>query len=487
MPPHLLAIDLGTTTCRAVLFDLEGNEVAGAQIGTPMAYPAPAHAEADPEEWWRAVVSVVRQTLAGAAERGAAAHDVAAIGVAGLMHSPVLLDEAGKAVAPVLPWIDQRSVPQLELLRRETGQRVANASAPRIRWLRDHHPLLLAEVRHLLLPKDYIRYRLTGEFCTDPSDAGGTGMFDRATGTWHDDLVALSGLPSEALPRVQPSASLAGTVTVEAAAETGLGVGTPVAAGGADAFVTRLGTGPLAPGEVCIYLGTATWIAVATPGGAGGSGMSGLGANTCTGSALRWLRDLLADDYESLVRHAAEVPPGAEGLFFLPHLMGERGPYEEPHARGGFVGLTLRHGRGHLARAILEGTAFQIRRVLDAGLAGRTRRWSDTAQAPDAPLPRPTGGVACGGGARSALWMEILTAVTGIELRVPVVVEAGALGVAMLAGAAAGIVDLDVARDHMVRPGATHAPEPPLVKTYDALYRRYCQLDDLLLPWFRGQ
>src|SRR6266508_6299794 len=148
--PHLLAIDLGTTTCRSVLFDLEGNEVAGAQTGTPMVYPAPAQAEADPKEWWGAVVSVVRQTLAGARERGVAAQDVAAIGVTGLMHSPVLLDEAGRSVAPVLPWIDQRSVPQLEVLRRGTGQRVANASAPRVRWLHDHHPLLLADVRHLL-------------------------------------------------------------------------------------------------------------------------------------------------------------------------------------------------------------------------------------------------------------------------------------------------------------------------------------------------
>ncbi|HEY8884283.1 MAG TPA: FGGY-family carbohydrate kinase, partial [Chloroflexota bacterium] len=256
-----------------------------------------------------------------------------------------------------------------------------------------------------------------------------------------------------------------------------------VSIGGADTLCTRLGAGQLGASELCLYLGTAAWLSVVERRGADGKPMMrGFGATSTTGAALRWTRDLLApiaaesrdDGYAALTELAEDVPPGAEGLFFLPHLMGERGPRPDPLARGALVGLTLRHGRPHVVRAILEGTAFQIRRLLDGRLPGRQRLGHDL-----------IGGVACGGATRSPLWIQIIADVTGLVLRVPVIVEAASLGAAILGGAAAGVLALDEAQARMVRVGPVYQPRPAIAARYAELYRRHCQLDDLLAPWFR--
>ena len=547
MSTYLLGLDVGSTTCRCAIFDAEGQAVAWAAVEGTVRYPRPRWAEVDPEQWWQNTVAVIRGALADAEQRGVAPEQIAGVGLTGLMHAPVLLDHAGVPVAPAMLWMDQRCAPQCDAMVREgeaLGIRGArrfgtSLSAPKLRWLAEAQPDVLARAAHLLLPKDFVRFHLAGEGGTDPSDAGGTGLFDRDAGTWDLAVVDLARAPRSLLPTVRPADSVAGRITSQAAALTGLVAGTPVAVGGADTFCTRLGAGPLANGEACIYLGTAAWIAMPPPSspsgapattGDGRPRVRGFGSTSTTGAALRWMRDLLWDEgpggdekqetkdqsgsgggdsssvlrpsssYDSLTALAADVPIGAEGLCFLPHLMGERGPVAEPLAQGALVGLTLRHGRAHVARAGLEGTAIQIRRLLEAS-AGLTPPAAPpapsvslsptalgygtaTLQAAEGAVTR---GVVCGGGARSALWMQVLADVTGLDLRAPAEVEAGALGAAILAAAAAGVSSVGDAQARMVNAGATYTPHPDAVRAYAAVYHRYVSLDNLLMPWFRSQ
>ena len=483
--PLLLGVDLGTTTCRAVVFDLAGREVAGAAVETPVRYPRPLWAEVDPEQWWRNVVEVLRATLGGGV---VAPQRIAGVGVSGLMHAPVLVDGAGDPVAPAMLWMDQRCAPQVDALRREAQGEAdvlaSTVSGPKLRWLAEERPEALARAARLLLPKDFIRLRLGGAAGSDPNDAGGTGLYDRDAGTWRWDLVERCRVPRRLLPELRPPGAAAGFVSPEAARQTGLLPGTPLATGSGDTACTRLGAGRPRPGEACLYLGTAAWIAgpAPPPAGGGAAALRTFGATSTTGAALRWLRDVLAPPdgaagdaatYASLTHRAAGAPPGAEGLFFLPHLMGERGPVPDPLARGALAGLTLRHGQGHIARAVLEGTAFHLRRLIEG-------RFGDSP---------PAGAIACGGAARSALWMQILADVTRLPLRVPAVVEAAALGAAILGGVAAGALDEGDeagAGERMVRSGTSYAPHPEGAERYEALYERYRSLDDLLAPWFRA-
>jgi xylulokinase len=483
-----MGIDLGTTTCRCAIFDLRGEEIASAYREMPVRYPRPLWAEVDPELWWSSTVEVVREAL----DRSRITPDqIGGVGLSGLMHAPVLLDGDGQPLVPAMLWMDQRCAPQCEAMSREqlalgvskVAERFSPThTAPKLRWLADTQPEVLARARALLLPKDFVRYRLTGAICTDITDAGGTGLFDHEGGEWDWEAVRLAHMPADILPPIRPTWAPAGHVTPEAARVTGLAPGTVVAVGGGDTSCTLTGVGALAAGEACIYLGTAAWIALVD--GATDDGrptFRSFGATATTGAALRWARDLLAgtaggsgsDSYDPLTQPAADVPPGAEGLIFLPHLMGERGPQADPLARGALIGLTLRHGRAHMVRAVLEGTAFHLRRLLEAQAA---EHWSTVG---------PTAGVACGGAARSPLWMQLLADITHMALRVPAVVEAGVLGAAILGGVAAGILTRDSARSQMAHVGSTYTPSAPLAPRYNALYARYCQLDDMLAPWFR--
>jgi xylulokinase len=485
LAPYIMGIDLGTTTCRCAIFDLCGTEIAYAYREIQVRYPRPLWAEVDPESWWLSTVEVVRETL----ERSLIAPgQIAGVGLSGLMHAPVLLDGQGQPLAPAMLWMDQRCAAQCEAMSGEQlalgASKIAERfspthTAPKLRWLADTQPELLARGRELLLPKDFVRYRLTGAICTDVTDAAGTGLFDHERGEWDWDAVQLAHIPADLLPPVRPSWAPAGQVTMEAARATGLAPGTVVAVGGGDTSCTLTGVGAMVAGEVCIYLGTAAWIALVD--GAkhdGRPSIRSFSATATTGAALRWVRDLLAnagggpDSYDTLTQQAGDAPPGAEGLFFLPHLMGERGPQADPLARGALIGLTLRHGRPQMVRAILEGTAFHLRRLLEA-------------QASEHSTINPTTGIACGGAARSPLWMQLLADITGIALRVPAVVEAGVLGAAILGGMATGVLARDAARSQLAHIGPTYTPDPMLAPRYDALYARYCQLDDMLAPWFR--
>jgi xylulokinase len=482
--PYLLGVDLGTTTCRCAIFDLDGREVTAAYCENAVRYPRPLWAEVDPESWWRCTALVIRQAIA---ESGVAPGDIAAVGLSGLMHAPVLLDGEGQVLAPAMLWMDQRCAPQCEAMRQEHPalEHVASTThtAPKLRWLAECAPEVLARARTLLLPKDFVRYRLTGTLASDPSDASGTGLFDRERGVWSEEAARLARTPFEILPPIRPSWAAAGTITAEAAGETGLAAGAVVAHGGGDTTCTLMGVGRLEARELCIYLGTAAWIALVDgmrPDGRPAIGS--FGATATTGAALRWARDLLLGEaganvsasYDRLTAQAGEIAAGAEGLFFLPHMMGERGPQADPLARGALVGLTLRHTAAHVARAVLEGNAFHLRRLLEDRIASH---W---------PGGQVEAAVACGGLARSTLWMQLLADVTGMTLRTPAVVEAGVLGAAMLGGVAAGLLELQSAAQQMAGPGRTYLPEAARAARYNTLYAAYCTLDDLLAPWFHG-
>lgn len=473
----LLAIDVGTTTVRAILFDLEGRPLSEAYREPMVLHPRPGWAEVEPEDWWRCVAAVTRQALQGAPGAG---ERIVGVGLAGLMHALVPLDRAGRPLARAQLWMDQRCQPQAEWLMREhrplirgvLGPRPVTTtwSAPKLRWLSEHQPELVQRAHSFLSVKDFVRFRLTGTIATDPSDAGGTGLFDPQRGEWSQPLLELVGVSREQMAPIRDSSEVAGPVRPEAASLTGLAAGTPVVIGGSDVKCTRIGAGAYESDRGCLYLGTSAWIA--GPQRRPGS----FGATATTGAALKWLVRLfaLADGdapgaaYAALLEEAATVAAGAEGLIFLPHLMGERGPRYDPQARGVLFGLTLAHGRAQIARAVLEGCALHLRSILDS-LGSEP--------------PREI--VTVGGGARSALWRQIIADATGACLLVPRVLEAGALGAAILAGVGLGVYpSVQVAADRLVEIVEQREPEPASRALYSRIYRLYLELEERVAPLY---
>ncbi len=461
----ILGLDLGTTTCRCIAFDLQGDIIAEAATEVTPEYPAPGLAVVHADRWWAAAHGVLGEVAARLARRQARP---LALGLTGLQHAMVLVDGQGRVLAPSMLWMDQRAQAQVDWLNREAratleavlgpGARASSTpSLPRLRWLHEHEPDLLARATTLLLPKDYVRYRLTGQKASDPSDAGGAMLYDPGRGDWSPELLALAGVRPDQMPPIRPSDALAGRLTPEVAAETGLPAGLPVAVGSGDTLATVLGSGADGAGRALIYIGTAAWVRRQGP-----RDRSRFLATATTGAALRWLRDLLAGpgnglSYGDLMDEAAQVTPGAEGLLFLPHLCGERGPVPDHGARGVLTGLSLRHHRGHLARAVLEGACCHLRWLLDDAVA----------QAPDEVW-------AAGGAARSALWMQVLSEVLGQPVHTPRVAEAGALGAAILGAVAVGLyADREDACAALAHPGPVYAPDPERVAVYEGVYARW--------------
>lgn len=482
---YLLAIDLGTTTTRCVLFDLHGSPVADAYREPPVHYPQPGWAEVAPDDWWSAVVEVIREVLASARvppER------ILCIGLCGLKHAIVPVDAGGAPLAKAMLWMDQRCRAQAQWMTDQHGSLVEAAlgrgpvmgttpSAPKLRWLSENEPDLLHQAAALLLPKDYVRLRLTGTTATDPTDAAGTGLYDRRSGLWSAPMLELAGVPARKMPPIRPSATLAGGVTPQAAQSTGLLSGTPVAVGAGDVTCTLIGSGiadavsPNGPHRACLYLGTAAWISAVrtlSPGT--------FGATSTTGAALRWLSSLYGCGpagggsvlpYADLMAEAADAPPGSHGLIFLPHLMGERGPLNEPCAVGVLYGLSLAHGRAEVTRALLEGCAFQLRRIVEAL---------------DVPVVEL---VTVGGGAKSPLWLQIIANVTGLPLLIPRVVEAGALGAGILAAVAFDLYPtVEGAAAAWVHIAARMEPDTEAHVAYDGLYATFLELEDRVAPMY---
>ncbi|MEL7233247.1 MAG: xylulokinase, partial [Chloroflexota bacterium] len=373
----LLGIDMGTGSAKAVLYDAEAAQViATANEEYPINRPAPDRAEQNPDDWWQATVNVVRQVTTDE-------QNIAAIGLSGQMHGGTFLNAGGEVVHPAIIWPDTRSASEVtQLLERVGHERYPQITgtlpavgflAPTLLWMQTHTPDVLEKTAAFLLPKDYTHYKLTGEMTSEASDAAATGLFDVEQAAWSTEIMAAMGIDPGICPRVIPSSEVM-SLSQQAADDLGLKAGIPVAAGCADQPAQALGNGILAPGVVSITVGSGGQVFSpmtrvqtdsrlhvfnhAVPGT-----YYALGAILAAGLSLRWLRDILNADYAALSAEAATVPAGADGLMFLPYLNGERTPHMDPHARGGFIGLSSYHTRAHLARAVMAGVAFAVRQA----------------------------------------------------------------------------------------------------------------------------
>jgi xylulokinase len=454
---YLMGIDVGTTGTRAVIARPDGT-IVGAATGDhkPMRMPKPGWAEQDPEDWWQATTVAVQGALANAGLKGS---DIKAVGLSGQMHGVVLLDRANTVLRPSLIWCDQRSQPQCDWITAQVGperliQLVSNPaltgfSAPKLLWIRDNEPAIYERAAHFLLPKDFVRYRLTGEFATEVSDASGTLLFDVSNRRWSQEMLSALNIDPELLPKVYESPKITGTITREAALLTGLVAGTPVVGGAGDQAASAVGNGIVLPGLTSSTLGSSGVMFAYTgapkldPGGrihtfchAVPGKWHVMGVTQGAGLSLRWYRDHLGtaenlyasqtgtDVYDLLIREAERVPPGSDGLLFLPYLMGERTPHLDPEARGMWFGLTAAHTRGHLVRSILEGVAFSLRDSLEI--------FKELA------IPVEQIRVS-GGGSRSFTWRQIQADVYGKEVVTLKTSEGSAFGAALLAGVGAKV------------------------------------------------
>jgi xylulokinase len=486
----LLGIDLGTSAVKAVVIDEDSRVLGTGTREIPMEVPEPKRAEQDPAQWWSNTVFAVRAAL-----HDAGITHVSAIGLDGHMHGVTLLDASHRPVGRSITWADQRSADLVEEIEADVGtatfltisgtRPAAGFMAPTLAWLARHDPGRLDASAVALLPKDYLRLRLTGEAASDVSDASATALFDIAERRWSERLCQALRLPTRLLPPLLGSADLAGDLLPEAAQELGLRPGIPVVAGSADQPAQAVANGLLRRGHGSVTLGTGGQILCATdapladPEGrihtfchAVPSRWYQLGATLSAGLSLRWLRDRLrltsADPYARLDRLAASVPPGAGGLVFLPYLVGERSPIMDPGATGAFVGLTLGHRRAHLARAVLEGVACSLRATRDAVV--------------DAGGGAADGWLATGNGLASPLWRSIVADVFGESLAYVAAPERTGVGAALIAGIGVGIyADYEDAAAAARPPLLATEPEPARVAAYEEVYERYRRYSEAIL------
>ena len=379
---YFLGIDTSTTSSKALLIDEQGNVVAVASNPHTLQTPKPLWSEQDPREWWVAVSASIKSVLEQA---GVSGEGVAAVGLTGQMHGLVLLDEAGNVLRPAILWNDQRTQAQCDAIHQIVGREkfiritgnvaLTGFTAPKILWVKENEPDVFAKAKHVLLPKDYVRLKLTGEYAMDKADGAGTVLFDLKARDWSDEVLSALDIPRAWMPKTFEGTEFTGYVTEEAAALTGLKVGTPVAAGGGDQAAGAVGVGAVEPGIVGLTVGTSGVVFATTPSAliepegrlhAFCHAVPGMwhfmGVMLSAAGSLQWYRDTLAPNvsFDDLLKEAESIPAGSEGLQFLPYLSGERTPHPDPLARGAFIGLTLRHSPAHMARAGVEGVAVGL-------------------------------------------------------------------------------------------------------------------------------
>ena len=491
---YFLGIDISTTSSKALLIDEAGRVVAVASAPHTLQTPRPLWSEQDPHEWWQAVCASIRTVLKQA---GALADSVAAIGLTGQMHGLVLLDEAGQVLRPAILWNDQRTQAQCDEIHSVFGREkfiqitgnvaLTGFTAPKILWVKENEPEIFTKAAHVLLPKDFVRYKLTGDYTMDKADGSGTVLFDLRKRDWSDEVLSALGIPRSWMPPVYEGPQITGHVTSAAAKASGLKVGTPIVAGGGDQSAQAIGVGAVNPGVIGLTVGTSGVVFATTPSvliepegrlHAFCHAVPGMwhfmGVMLSAAGSLQWYRDNLAPglSFDDLLKEAEEVTAGSEGLFFLPYLSGERTPHPDPSARGAFIGLTLRHGRGHMTRAVLEGVAFGLKDnfmlIQNAGLGS-----IDQIRA-------------SGGGIKSRLWRQILASVLGYELVTVSVVEGAAYGAALLAGVGAGYwADVALACKEVIRLTEFTKPSEMQVAIYRDAYPIYRELYPSLKPIFK--
>lgn len=498
-----LGIDVGTSGTKTLAIREDGTILAGASAEYPCSYPKPGWSEQDPQLWWEATIETVGRVLDAA---GLRPEEVSGIGLSGQMHGAVLLDDRGEVVRPALLWNDQRTGAECDEIERQAGGREAlvrmvgnraltGFTAPKLLWVRQQEPALWERVRTVLLPKDYIRYKLSGTFATEVSDASGTLLLDVANRRWSSELLAALELDRSLLPECHESPIVSAQVSRAGARETGLAPGTPIVGGGGDQPAGAVGNGIVRPGAVSATMGTSGVVFAHTdepgfdPEGRlqrGCHSVPGawhaMGVVLAAGGSLQWVRNELGrseiaaarqrgvDPYFLLTDEAATVGPGCEGLLFLPYLTGERTPHFDPHARGGWVGLTVRHGRPHLIRSVMEGATFAMRDSLEL------------IREMGAPIAQIR---LSGGGARNPLWRQIQADVYGQEVSTINAEEGPAFGVALLALVGTGAyASVPEACDATIKVVESFPVDPNTKAIYDRAYPIYRELYDRLRDSF---
>ena len=480
-----LGIDTSTTSSKALLIDANGEVLAVAASPHTLQTPHALWSEQNPDEWWQAVAASIRMVLRIA---NLAGDEVAAIGLTGQMHGLVLLDKGGQVLRPAILWNDQRTQNQCDEIHRRIGKEkfiqisgnaaLTGFTAPKILWVAQNEPEIYARAQHILLPKDYVRFKLTGEYAMDKADGSGTVLFDLKARTWSKELLSKLGIDPDWMPPTFEGSEVTGQVTPTAADLTGLKAGTPVVAGGGDQAAQAVGVGAVEPGVVALTVGTSGVVFATTPAPliepegrlhAFCHAVPGMwhfmGVMLSAAGSLQWYRDNLAPEmgFDELLKEAESVPPGSEGLLFLPYLSGERTPHPDPLARGAFIGLTVRHGRGHMTRSVLEGVAFGLK---DCFNLIRTAGLGEIRQVR-----------ASGGGTKGALWRQILASVLEAELVTVNSPEAAAYGAALLAGVAVGAwPDVPSACHAVDKITGTILPDPKQVAAYQKPYAIYQDL-----------
>ncbi len=489
---YVVGIDASTTATKAVLVDEAGTVVGIGSSAYGYDIPQPGWTEQSAELWWDGAVVAIREVLAST---GVAGEEVAAVGLTGQMHGLVLLDDADRVLRPAILWNDQRTARACDEIREAVGPErliaitgntaLTGFTAPKLVWVRDHEPEVWSRVAHVLLPKDYVRLRLTGEHALDKADGAGTLLFDLEDRAWSPDVLDALRIDGRWLPPTFEGPEVTGDVTAAAAEATGLRAGTPVVAGGGDQSANAVGVGAVEPGVVALSLGTSgvvfatTERALRDPAGqvhafchAVPDRWHLMTVMLSAAGSLRWFRDTLApgEDFGALVGSATEATAAFDGLFFLPYLTGERSPHPDPQARGAFVGLSITHDRAHLTRAVLEGVAFGLRDGLDQMTATG--------------MPAPAQIRASGGGTASPLWRQILADVLDAELATVSTTEGAAFGAALLGAVGAGwhpTVEAAAATFVRVSPAASPGLDSARYAEAHATYR---ELYPALAPTF---
>lgn len=500
MTAYILAHDLGTTGNKAALYDGDGRMIGSAFYGYETEYAQTGWAEQDPQAWWAAVCHSTRELLA---RTGVSKSAVACITFSGQMQAAVALDRDARPLRKAIIWADQRAQAQtrwigervpFEQVYAITGHRLSAAySLAKILWMRDHQPEIYAATHKFVHAKDAMVARLTGAFVTDASDASGMNLYDLRGGAWSAHIVEAVGLPAGKLPDIHPSTAIVGTVRAEVAEETGLLAGTPVVIGGGDGSCAAAGAGVIREGSAYNYVGSSSWIALATPAPIDDPvyrtftfahvvpGMfMPIGTMQAAGASYQWTRDQLAgaeqqiaaalgmSAYDLINLEIERIPAGADGVIYLPYLMGERSPRWNPHARAAFVGMTIRHTRAHLYRAVLEGVALNLRVILDAFRA----------QGAQIDAMR-----VIGGGARGRVWNHIMADVYGVPVhRLSVLEEATSMGAALVGGVGIGLYPDFSMIERMNAVSDVIAPNADTQAVYDRLYPIFNGLYEALIP-----
>jgi xylulokinase len=493
--PHLLGIDIGTSGTKTLICDEDGTVLATAVAEHPISSPKPGWSEQNPEDWWQATCAATKAVLKKAKLKPA---DVGGIGLSGQMHGSVFLGDGTAALRPALLWNDQRTAEQCRTIEAKAGGRealielVANPAltgftAPKILWVRENEPKTYAKVKHILLPKDYIRFRMTGEYATEVSDASGMLLLDVKNRVWSDKLLSLLEIDKAVLGKLHESPDVTGVLHGDAAIAMGLVPGTRVVGGAGDQAAGAVGNGIVSAGIVSATLGTSGVVFAhadqptrdplgrvhtmchAVPGK-----WCVFGCMLSAGGSFQWLRNTLGQDevaaarkqkvdpYELLIQQAETAPPGCEGLFFLPYLTGERCPHPDPAARGGWVGLTARTTRPMLIRSLVEGVTFGMRDALEI-MRGM-----------DIPVTQVR---ASGGGARSAFWRQLQADVYGSPVVVTNAAEGPAYGVALLAGVGTGVwASVEEACKRSIKQTGKVSPNKKSAAAYEKSFRTYDKL-----------